>query len=230
MNKRQMSDSLIICILLALSGGGMDAYSYLCRDYVFANAQTGNMVLFGVNLISGDFMQAFKYFIPVIAFTIGIILSDVIRAKTISGRWHWRQSATIIEFLILLGVAFIPQSANMFANAMISFACGVQVESFRTVKGNAIATTMCIGNLRSGTYYFDKYVETKDKTYRNKAFIYYVIILFFVIGAVIESIVIRYIEDKAIILSAFLLILVCILMTVVVEEKCDDDSENFVGD
>ena len=47
---KQISESLPIMILLTLSGGFMDAYSYLCRGEVFANAQTGNILLFGVNL------------------------------------------------------------------------------------------------------------------------------------------------------------------------------------
>ena len=58
--KIQKSDSLQIYILLALAGGGMDAYSYLCRDKVFANAQTGNMLLFGVSLAEGDFVSALR--------------------------------------------------------------------------------------------------------------------------------------------------------------------------
>ena len=40
----QMSESVEVAIFLALSGGLMDAYSYLLRGEVFANAQTGNML------------------------------------------------------------------------------------------------------------------------------------------------------------------------------------------
>ena len=47
---RQMSESIELGIVLALAGGFMDAYSYMCRDEVFANAQTGNMLLLGINL------------------------------------------------------------------------------------------------------------------------------------------------------------------------------------
>ena len=43
---KQTSESIELGILLALSGGFMDAYSYLARGQVFANAQTGNMLLF----------------------------------------------------------------------------------------------------------------------------------------------------------------------------------------
>ncbi len=34
--------------ILAIVGGFLDSYSYLMRGHVFANAQTGNIVLFGV--------------------------------------------------------------------------------------------------------------------------------------------------------------------------------------
>ena len=42
MQRRQMSESLLVYFALALSGGCMDAYSYLFRDEVFANAPNEN--------------------------------------------------------------------------------------------------------------------------------------------------------------------------------------------
>ena len=55
MNHKQMSDNFITGSLLALVGGFLDAYTYLCRGNVFANAQTGNIVLFGAKLAKKDF-------------------------------------------------------------------------------------------------------------------------------------------------------------------------------
>ena len=49
-----VAESLQLGIILALSGGFMDAYSYVCRGQVFANAQTGNILLLGVNLSEGN--------------------------------------------------------------------------------------------------------------------------------------------------------------------------------
>lgn len=49
----QMSSSLAVGILLALAGGFMDAYSYMARGHVFANAQTGNILLFAVAISEG---------------------------------------------------------------------------------------------------------------------------------------------------------------------------------
>ena len=41
--------SVPLGMVLAASAGYMDAYSYLARDKVFANAQTGNIMLLGIS-------------------------------------------------------------------------------------------------------------------------------------------------------------------------------------
>lgn len=74
---KQMSESMRLGILLAISGGFMDAYSYMMRDHVFANAQTGNMLLFGVYLSEGKFPTALHYFLPVLAFATGVRLQNM---------------------------------------------------------------------------------------------------------------------------------------------------------
>ena len=158
---RQMSETIKLGILLALSGGFMDAYSYIQRDQVFANAQTGNMLLFGVNLSEGNLRGALHYFFPVFAFAIGIAIAELVRAKE-RDLLHWRQVAVLFEGIILVGVAFIPLDMNLIANSLTSFACGIQVESFRKIRGNGIATTMCIGNLRSGTQNLCNFIRKKD--------------------------------------------------------------------
>ena len=47
MKRTHASDAWRVAAFLALSGGFQDAYSFLARGHVFANAQTGNIVLFG---------------------------------------------------------------------------------------------------------------------------------------------------------------------------------------
>ena len=87
----QMSDSLIIMILLNLSGGTQDACSYFLRDHVFANAQTGNIVLMGCYLISEDFRDSIRYFLPVFCFALGVLTACFIRSKCRhTGKIHWR--------------------------------------------------------------------------------------------------------------------------------------------
>ena len=49
---------------LSASGGLQDAYTYIGRGKVFANAQTGNIVLMSQSLFEGDLSRFAHYFIP----------------------------------------------------------------------------------------------------------------------------------------------------------------------
>lgn len=205
---QQMSESLPLVILLTLSGGFMDAYSFICRDEVFANAQTGNLLLFGVNLSKGNFHLAWQYALPVLSFAFGIAVAEIIKMYFKNARrFHWRQAVLMAEVVILFIVAFIPQSLNLFANSLISFACGAQVESFRKVNGNGIATTMCIGNLRVAVQNICNYGFTKNKEEKKTGLLYLAIIGIFVIGAITGSLCIHLWYEKAIIVSSIFLLI-----------------------
>ena len=148
----QMSDSFLMSAFIILSGGLQDAYTYCCRDKVFANAQTGNIVLMSTHLFAGDWAGVFRYFVPVISFMAGIFVAECVhRRYKCMEKVHWRQLIILAEIVLLFFVGFLPQEVNTFANALVSFVCAMQVQTFRKVRGHAYASTMCIGNLRSGT-------------------------------------------------------------------------------
>ena len=192
-------------MLLAVSGGFMDAYSYLLRDRVFANAQTGNILLFGVNLSEGNIAAAARYFFPVFSFAAGIALAELVRLKKTEAL-HWRQTAVLIEALILAGVAFIPLTLNPLANSLTSFACGIQVESFgksgETEWPPLCASAICAAAHRASA----SFSAGKDREKLQDAFLYYGIILCFAAGAVLGNFLIRGLGEKAVLCcSAFLL-------------------------
>lgn len=184
---KQESESIELAVLLALSGGIMDAYSYLVRDHVFANAQTGNMLLFGVNLATGDWAQCLHYAVPVICFAAGIALCHTIKIAATEEHLHWRQIALIIEAILLVVVGFVPEGRSLYANGLTSFACGIQVQAFRKFHGRALATTMCIGNLRSGTQALVTYASDRDQKQLRGGLLSFFVIACFVLGAVIGN-------------------------------------------
>ena len=204
MKTNQISESIELGILMAISGGIMDAYSYLFRGQVFANAQTGNILLFGVSLSEGNFSQAMQYACPILAFSIGIMLADFARIR-LKKMLHWRQYAVFMEAIILLFVGFIPTGYNLLANSLTSLACGIQVESFRKIHGKGMATTMCIGNLRSATQNMCDFLDTRKKSALHASLLYYGIIVCFTLGAVLGSKCMPYLQVKTIWLSVFFL-------------------------
>ena len=192
---KQASESIELGIALALSGGMMDAYSYVIRDKVFANGQTGNIILLAINIAEGNFGESFKYFCPIVAFVVGIIFAEAARKK-VGKRLHWRQTAVLIESIMLFFVAFIPTDINLLASSLISLVCGVQVESFRKIHGRALATTMCLGNLRSGTQNIYEYIRYRNREKLKSSIIYYGVIIFFVIGAVLGNFLVNVFDDR----------------------------------
>ena len=185
---KQMSESIKLGVILAIAGGFMDAYSYMCRGKVFANAQTGNILLLGINISERNWQMALHYLVPVLAFAIGIALADLVKIRTKDlTLLHWRQISVFCEAVILLSVSFIPQDFNLVANALTSLACGIQVESFRKIHGNGIATTMCIGNLRSALQNVDDYIITHERGFLVNGLLYFGVIAVFVFGAVLGN-------------------------------------------
>lgn len=180
----QMSESFLNSAVLAVSGGFQDAYTYFTRDKVFSNAQTGNVVLMSQEFMAGNFIGGIKYLLPFLAFGLGVLVTEQINARyKMAKKIHWRQLIILIEIAILAIVGFIPHSLNMAATVLVSFSCAMQVQAFRKVNGFAYASTMCIGNLRSGTDALSAFLREKRKEPLIKAFHYYGIIFFFAVGA-----------------------------------------------
>lgn len=185
---KQMSESLFTATLLSMSGGLQDIYTYISRGHVFANAQTGNIVLLSQNIFDHNWKNAIHYFVPILFFSLGVAAATRIRQSFQNlQRLHWRQIVLIIEMLLLFIVGFIPEKLNLIANALVSFSCAMQVQSFRKVDSYAFASTMCIGNIRSGMEALCSYQQSHNKQTLYKSFHYFGIIFLFALGAGLGS-------------------------------------------
>ena len=204
----QMSESFLTAVFLSLSGGLQDAYTYLFRGKVFANAQTGNIVLLSANLMDGNWERVLHYLVPLCAFALGVLTAEKMRERFREmQRLHWRQLVVLGEALLLFIVGFLPQEQNLLANAIVSFSCAMQVQAFRKVNGYAFASTMCIGDLRSGVEALCIWRKTNEAQAKDRMFRYFGIILLFAIGAGIGSRSAAGIGSKAIwICCGFLLV------------------------
>lgn len=209
-----MSESRLTGGLLAMVGGGLDAYTYLCRGHVFANAETGNIVLLALRLAEGDWAGALLYLIPVLAFASGVLMAEVIRSRLASRpHLHWRQYVVLLEAVTLCVVAAIPAGRwDVAANVLVAFVCALQVECFRKIHGNPLATTMCTGNLRSGTELLYRAHQSGDRALRNKGLEYYLILLFFIAGAVIGGLLSAVLAENTVLVFAGLLAAVFLLL------------------
>ncbi len=226
--RRQMSESFLLGAVLALAGGFLDAYTYICRGGVFANAETGNIVLMGLKLAERDFKSALHYLIPITAFACGILASETVKKyfKKSAGL-HWRQITVALEIAVLTAISFVPSANtnNIYTNALVAFAASLQVQSFRIISGVALTTTMCTGNLRSATENFFAAFSEKDTDSLKRSTKYFAIIGFFIVGAIVGAIVTRMLDIKAALVAAGILALPFALMFIDTDKKQDPVPE-----
>ena len=209
----QMSEAFITALFLSVSGGLQDVYTYLYRGKVFANAQTGNIVLMAVHAFAGEWGRVLHYLVPLCFFALGVFAAELMHQKLQNlQRLHWRQLVVLGEVLLLFAVGFLPQSQNLLANAIVSFSCAMQVQAFRKVNGYAFASTMCIGDLRSGVEAFCIWRKSHEPHAKDRMVRYFGIILLFALGAGLGSKSAAQLGGRAIWLSCCFLLVSFALM------------------
>lgn len=145
------SSSLHLAAVLALVGGFLDAYTYVSRDGVFANSQTGNIVLFGVEAARGKWLEASRHLPPIVAFLAGVGVAETLKRPRVVGAIRWpARGALVLEIGVLLVVGALPATVpNMVVTVSVAFVASLQVSMFRTLIKWPFTTTMTTGNLRT---------------------------------------------------------------------------------
>ena len=137
--------------LFAAAGGFLDGFTYVGHGHVFANAMTGNVVLLGINCISGSWQTAFRHLPPILAFLLGISTARAIQLRRLRRHLGDPYMAILaLEVGILFALSLLPANVPDFVITMsIAFAASVQVETFREVAGSKYNSTFVTGNLRT---------------------------------------------------------------------------------
>ena len=130
---------------------------------------------------------------------LGVLVAERVRHHSRGRRgMHWRQLVLLVEMALLVAVGFLPLSMNELANALVSFVCAMQVQAFRKINGHPFASTMCIGNLRSGMEALEGYLDSRDRAVLHKALHYFGVVLLFAVGAGLGSVVSPAVGTRAI--------------------------------
>ena len=76
--EHRVVNALPSAILLALTGGSLDAFIYLNHGHVFAAAMTGNGVLLGVSIFHHDYAQTVRHLLPIFGFIVGVFFANLL--------------------------------------------------------------------------------------------------------------------------------------------------------
>ncbi len=185
---------LLVACLFTVVGGYLDAYSYLAHGNVFANAQTGNVILLAVKASDGRWAQAARHLPPIAAFALGVAAAHLIGVRTEKREDRATLFCQGFEIVILAGLA---GSASRLPDAwvvpVISFVAALQNTSFSKIGPWSFTSPMTTGNLREAVSGLTRWLLGRDaEKNRVKAIALGWVCLSFLAGAVAGSVCTRW--------------------------------------
>ena len=201
----------VFCMLI-MSSGLLGAFTYAIRGGVFCNAQTGNLVLFGMSLGNGSLKQAAYLLIPITAYGLGAVVSEVLPISVKkAGLIRWDTLLIGFEILVTFLLGLLPESAPFqISQIAINFICSMQYNTFRQAEGVPMATTFCTNHVRQVGINFVKWIRKGDKSHFKRCLNHAKMLLMFVLGSAVGMVFCRYFMGKAIWGASFLLLIVFI--------------------
>src|ERR1700684_1464270 len=117
-------------------------HTYLAHGHVFANAQTGNVVLFSVFASGGQWAQAARHLPPIAAFALGGAAAQLLGVRPQERGFRGTlicQALDLVTLAVLAAVgARLPDACVV---PMISFVAAIQFTSFRSIGSWSLHST-----------------------------------------------------------------------------------------
>ncbi len=202
-------NSLQVAALLTLSGGFLDAFTYVGHGQVFANAMTGNIVLMGVAVGEQDWSQASRHLPPLLAFVVGVFLANCMRLPSV-------REKIVSPALFCLGLEIVilsigSQLSADFPDAWlvpgIALVAAMQNSSFTHIGNAKYNSVMTTGNLRrSIESLFEGVARQFDKLALREARIFALVCACFLFGAVLGGLCTLSMGNQALLVPVLLLL------------------------
>ncbi|AWM00586.1 YoaK family protein [Bradyrhizobium amphicarpaeae] len=172
--------SLLVAALLTLSGGFLDAFTWLSLG-VFASSQTGNVAFLGIYALSGQWQLALSHLLPLAAF----LLEAVVAVGT-GAVLHCLAVEIVCLAAAMLLLHHVPDQIVIL---VISFGVALQSASFRQVGRWKYLSVTVTGNLLRA---IDQLVTASDRDAARGARTMIALCLSFLLGAATGGCVTRW--------------------------------------
>jgi uncharacterized membrane protein YoaK (UPF0700 family) len=199
-------ESLPVGTLLAAVGGFLDAYTYVSYR-VFANAQTGNVVLFGTDAASADWHAAVRRLMPIGAFVLGVLTVEFLDSPAVRRALPQRVHAVLaLEVLLLAVVASLPDRApEATVTVTVAFAAALQFATFRILAGTPYTTMLASGNLRATAVAGYRWLLTREEAAGRTTARFAAVVGAFTAGALLGGLSTKHLGTSAVAIAAGIL-------------------------
>jgi uncharacterized membrane protein YoaK (UPF0700 family) len=216
--------TLRFAVLLTVANSFLDACTYLGCGGVFANLQTGNVILFAIHLSERHWGASLSRLWPMFTFAAGVALSSHIKSgrvdKVVAQPLPWMMAS---QAAILAAVGFLPATLpRSLVVVPISFLGGIQIGLFRSIGDLVYMPLATTGNLMRVVEAGYAFFVEKNNSSRRVFMVYAGVIGAFAAGAIAGAFTTRAWGLHAICVPAGLLAVTVILFVI-------DEREGTVG-
>ena len=200
----------LIAILLAITSGGIDAYTFIEQGGVFAGLQTGNSILFGISLANHEFDQSLKYIFSIIFFALGIVIIKVMQRKLDS--INIRKVIIIFYEIVVIMIVglLVKNTSSVLIVGLLSLVSAAQLQEFKLLKGNPFNPLMMTGNISKIANNAYLALVDHDKKAQSLLIDTIMVITSFILGTFIMGIVDHYLNAYSVLVLIIPLSLVII--------------------
>ncbi len=198
------TERLPIGMLLAATAGSIDAYTYLAHGGVFAGLQTGNMILTGIALGSGNWPQMVSHLIPILVFAVGTVVVRGLQHSLQANESRCKRALIVLGFEIAMAILIAiiaPSLSDIAASSLVAIIAAAQLQEFRSLRGRAFTSVMMTGNLRNAaTGLYDGIIHRSNAAY-HQALDGAACIFALIVGATLSGLCTRYLGSRGIIFT-----------------------------
>jgi uncharacterized membrane protein YoaK (UPF0700 family) len=190
---RDLSGLLTIACLFTLAGGYFDANSYIAHGHVFATAQTGNIVFFGVYASAGNWTRALRHVFPILAFLLGVVAARLLGARPSRNTFHATLLCQGTEIVILAALGAIGNHMPDFSVvSLLAFVAALQNATFNSLSRWSFNSIVNTRNMQKGVGSFVLWMKNEDtENNRNATVIFGLISVSFAFGAILGALYTR---------------------------------------
>ena len=186
--------------LLIMAAGWFGGYTFIQRGGVFCNAQTANIVLFGIALGQRNWQHAAFLLIPITAYFAGAFFSELLGKTVKRFRFlRWDTMLIGIEVLVVFVLGLLPARVpDQICQIALNFICSMQFNTFRQVEGIPAATTFVTNHIRQTGSNLVKAIRDKDPKADLRWKMHGSMILFFLAGGIFSTLLCEVFSVRAI--------------------------------
>ena len=146
-----MNSTLRFAALLSAGGGFLNSYAWVAHGHVFTNAQTGNIILFGVFAAQDEWRQALRHVPPMLAFFPGVFTAQWLHKRRFSDDQVRATGVRVCGEVVILTIVGVlsPALPDTVSVAAIAFAATMQSSGFQRVGKWPYTSVVTTANSRS---------------------------------------------------------------------------------